>query len=225
MPTNEELKSYLDGLTPEQQKESIDYLSLKGTAAKQSAEKLKLLQSLPTPIADSDRAFIEKHKNNKDIQRDKIKFTETTIELDWLKFPRTIVKYEDIKNIAWLQLDANVYQRGNDDYFTFDAVKQLGKAWYKVPSKDQREQAVGVFGWSYGLLKQFLNYPKVGTYLNTKRHRRGGVDSCSYLWSSTPRNDTSSYGVWFGVDERGNDSGDLNYCYHNYGRSLVFLED
>jgi len=218
MPTLEEIKLQIDGLKPEEQLELGTYATSKGTAAKQSAEELALLQSLPTPITDSDRAFIEKHKNNKNIKRDTIKFTETTIELDGLKFPRTIAKYDDVKNTAWLKLDTNVYQKDGNDCFTFDAVKQLGKAGKNIPSKDQRQQAADVFGWSYWLLWQLLNYPKAG--VRRSYGIRGSVGVESLLWSSTPLDGFSAYCVWFGADG----GGDLYWDFQDGARSLVFLQ-
>lgn len=217
MSTLDELKVQVDTLTPEQQLELAHYATSKGTAAKQSAEELELFQSLPTPVTDNDRAFIEKNKNNKNIQRDKIKFTTNSIELDGLKFPRTIVKYDDIKDIEWLELDNNVYQKDGNDYFTFDAVQQLGKAGKSIPSKDQRQQAADVFGWSYGLLGQLLNYPKVGV---RRFSSRSGVAAVSHLWSFTSYDSNHWYYIWFISD-----GGFLQDWFNKDSRSLIFLQD
>lgn len=217
MPTLEEIKAQINELKPEEQLELGSYATQKWTVAKQSAEELKLLQSLPTPTTDSDKAFIEKNKNNKNIQWDKIKFTETTIELDGLKFPRAIAKYDDIKNTAWLKLNDNVYQNNGHDYFTFDAVNQLGKAWHKVPSKDQWQQAADVFGW-YGLLGQILNYPKAG--VRRSDGERDNVGAGSRLRSSTPRDANGAYDVWFGADGNGS----RYWSTQRVARSLVFLQ-
>jgi hypothetical protein len=222
MPTNEEIKSYLDGLSPEELKVAEDHLdSLTWTWEKLSAEKLELLQSLPTPITDSDKAFIKKNKHNNAIQRDKIKFTETTIELDGLKFPRTIAKYDDVKNTPWLELDTNVYQKDGNDYFTFDAVEALQsskKYKDKIPSKYQWQQTADVFGWDYGILGQLLNYPKAG--VRRSIGERVGVGTTSVLWSSTLHADDIAYGVWFSVDGVGTQ----DWINQSTARSLVFLQ-
>lgn len=217
MPTLEEIKGYVKELSAEEKLALWSYATAEWTKEKQSAEELKLLQSLPTPITDSDKAFIEKHKNNKNIKRDKIKFTETTIELDGLKFPRTIVQYDDIKSTEWLKLDKNVYQNNGHDSFTFDAVKQLGKAWHKVPSKDQWQQAADVFGW-HGLLGQLLNYPKAG--VRRSNGERVNIGTGSRLWSSTAHDDSHAYVVWFHADGNGTQ----NWSNQDDARSLVFLQ-
>lgn len=219
MTNLQEIKLQIDKLTPDQQLELADYATSKGTATKQSAEKLVLLSSLTTPVTDSDKAFIANNKHNKDILRYKIKFTETTIELDGLKFPRTIVKYEDIINTSWLKLNTNVYQNNGYDYFTLDALRKLGKAWYKVPSKDQRQQAADLFGWDYWLLWQLLNYPKAG--VRRSNGSRGDVGIVSHLWSSTIHVFNGSGDVWFSVDGHGGQIWNDQYP----ASSLVFLQD
>lgn len=217
MPTLEEIKGYVKELSAEEKLALWFYATAEWTKEKQSAEELKLLRSLPTPITDSDKTFIEKHKNNKNIKRDKIKFTENTIELDGLKFPRTIVKYDDIKNTRGLELNKNVYQKDGHDYFTFDAVKQLGKAWHKVPSKDQWQQAANAAGW-YWLLGQLLNYPKAG--VRRSHGNRSYVGTRSELWSATPFDVNLACSVWFDADG----DGSPHWYYQDYARSLVFLQ-
>ncbi len=222
MPTLEEIKGYVKELSAEEKLALWSYATAEWTKEKQSAEELKLLQSLPTPITDSDKAFIEKHKNNKNIKRDKIQFTENTIELDGLKFPRTIAKYDDIKNTPWLKLNNNVYQKDGYDYFTRDAVHELSvKEWSpykgKVPSKGQRQKAADVFGW-YGLLGQILNYPKAG--VRRSNGLRDYVGTVSELCSSTPHGDSHVYSVWFTADG----GGSQNWNNQDTARSLVFLQ-
>lgn len=220
MPTLQEVQNIVDQLTPEEQLELGSYATKKWTAAKQSAEELALLNSLPTPITDSDKIFIQEHKNNKHIQRDKIKFTETTIELDGLKFPRTIVKYNDIKNTPWLVLDINVYQKDGHDYFTSDAVKQLSKAWHRILNEDNMQQILDVCWLRYGLLIQMLNYPKAGLHLSNN-------DSIDYvgtgfgMWVATADDPNHDYTIWANV--LGLEDQDL---YDNEPAcSLVFLQD
>jgi hypothetical protein len=173
----------------------------------------------PIWATESDRIFIKKHKNNKNIQRDKIKFTATTIEIDGLKFPRATVRYDDIKDTPWLSLDNNVYQKNGYDYFTFDAVKQLSKVGKRIPTKDQRQKAADVFGGDYWLLGELFNYPKNGLHLSSGDTDL--VDDVVTLWSSTPYDDYCIYSVYFNA----NNGGNINWSYRRNACSLVFLQE
>lgn len=232
MPTLEQIKEQIKELSAEDKIALGSYATAQWTKEKQAAEELELLQSLPTPVTDNDREFIEKNKENKNIQWNKIKFAETYIELDGLKFPRTIVKYDDIKNTPGLKLNKNVYQYTHYsiflrdlggfeyDYFTFDAVEQLKKAGYKIPSKDQRQKAIDVFGWKDGIFWLLFNYPKAGIRLSNGM--RDNVGKGSSIWTSTLLDDNNSayYMLFYNI---GNDDIDLKKL--NTARSLIFLQD
>lgn len=208
------LKEQVGKLSPQEQIELAVHIY---SSNKKSKKLVETLSWFPTPITDSDKLFIKENKNNKNIQRDKIKFTEKTIECNGLKFPRNIVKYDDIKNTSWLKLNENVYQKDGHDYFTFDAVQKLGGAWHKIPTKDQRQQAADVFGWDYWLLGQLLNYPKAG--VRRSNGTRDDVGSESRLRSSTPHL-YGAYAISFPADGSGYHS-----CYVlDHARSLVFLQ-
>lgn len=181
-----------------------------------------LSQKLPTPVTENDRIFIEKNKNNKNIQRNKIMFTQTAIEIDGLKFSRNIVKYSDVKKTPWLK--GNVYRENGYDYFTFGGVQKLLAAGYMIPTNLQRRKAADALWW-YGMLGLLLDYPKAGGHTFYSVQNTVGSwplysQSNTLLWSSTPRvPNINAYGVWFdGHDGSRNLDDQLN------ARSVVFLE-
>lgn len=172
-----------------------------------------------SPVTKNDESFLAKNKNNTNIQREKIKLSETTIEINGLKFPRTIVTYDDIRNTPWLKLDKNVYQNNGHDYFTFDAVKNLEKAGKKIPSEDQWKQAADALGRDWWLLGQLLNYPKAG--LRNSNGKRNDIGYVSRLWSSTSSGLFKAYTVWFFTTGSGSGHPDSKRS----ARSLIFLQD
>lgn len=217
MSTLDEIKAQINELTPEEQIEIWNYATSKGTVAKQWAEEVKVLSLLPIPITENDRNFIERNKYNKDTQWDKIIFTKDTIEIGGLKFPRTIVKYDDIKNTPWLELNNNVYQKDDYSCFTFDAVEQLGKAWYKIPNRDQRKQVVDICWW-YRALAMLLNYSEAPCMSNGTRYFGPGLN----LWSSTTSQDNiNAYSVLLFTSTNGMG----RFVDKNEAISLVFLQN
>lgn len=180
----------------------------------------------PVWFTESDKKFIDTYRNKtegKNIQREKMKFTANTIELNGLKFPRTIVKYQDVQDVSSLSASwrfwVNVFQSGKYDYFSFDAVEELVNAGYRIPSTTQWKQAADVFGWGwagYYRLGKLLHYPKVGF------HSANGqsADFWSVLWSSTSKDETHAYSVTF--DENYNSTQNWNNKYNFC--SLVFLQ-
>ena len=99
MPSLEEIKNLVDKLNPEQQIELAGYATKKWKEAKKSAEEILPILTLSSPFTDSDKAFVQQHEKNKKINFSKIKFAENIIEIDGLKFPRTVGTYNDVKDI------------------------------------------------------------------------------------------------------------------------------
>lgn len=118
-----------------------------------------LQQEKPTPL-ENYKAFLAKHKDK--IKADKIKFTETAIVINGIKFSRNMLQYEDIKQVAWIELWVNVYQVEGKTYFTEGAVDKLIKLWYAIPKTAQLDKAVKVLDGQYPLLCELLDYPKTG---------------------------------------------------------------
>lgn len=172
----------------------------------------------PVGFTQSDKAFIEKCKDLNYIKRDKIKFTEKTIELNGLKFPRELVKYADVKDIPWLTLDKNVYKYPKQDYFTQDAVRKIADAGKKIPSTYQREHAADALGWkehkaSYRLLREILNYPQTGVDTQVWTAPTWWSDPTYYMRFRTRNDGLGNKFYWESLFEE------------KTGRSLIFLQN
>lgn len=226
MASVEEIKAFIDKLKPGEQLEIAQY-------ATTASEKLKETLAAITPITENDKKFIETYKNNPNIQRDKIKLSETTIELNGLKFPRTLATHSEVKDIPDLKLDHNVYQRNGHDYFIFDAVQKICKAGKKIPERWDWIQAAKVFGlqggefhweenygWeSFFLLGQLLNYPHTGLRIMDGWAKH--ADEVTHLWSSSELHGTT-YGWYVCYNHV---SGCLKYDNGVFARPVVLLQD
>jgi len=175
-------------------------------------------------LPEKYKKFLRKHRNTEQVKQaiisGKLIFHEKGVELDGLKFPINILKYDDVKNIPWLELDSNVYQKGNSAYFTFDAVSPLMRTFgNKVTTKYHRKQAADVFKWSYEILGKVLGYDNAGL-----RNPNGKIvaagDLCFILPDYGHLSAGHTYLVVFGADGYG-----WMELYCNEAASMVVLQD
>jgi len=213
------LKQLIDSLPSDKKLEIGVYATSQWTIAKQKEEELALFQALPEPITENDRNFIEKNKHNKSIQWAKIKLTETAVEIDGIKFWRDVAKSRDVKNIKGVRLNKDFFEENGVCYFNRSGIQKLLKAGIKIPTIEERRKAVAVFGWSYMLLGQILNYEWSGVLHDNGQLAYVGD---SVLWSSSSFDD-EIYAILFNAGGAG--KGYEEVLYKLDACSLVFLQD